>query len=336
MIILYRNQNKDLHRKFILRYKIIITGPVGAGKTTAINALTDNSAVQTDVAVSDKTTSIRKNTTTVALDYGVVEAGKNIAHVYGTPGQERFHFMWDIISQGAQGLIILLDNSRNYPLRDLKYYVKEFSPLIKRAPLILAITRYDECSQPSLSSYQQWVDDENLDTLVVKIDAREKNQVSDVVNELIRRKQIIDNPELAQLQPTLLPRIVESDVENIDSDNEVMNTSTNIDLTEESMIAVANIDNVTGVTLSNDVGDLIDSTIVDDELNDFMAFLSGMTPVVEDALKMGNIHRIMLRGPDEENLTLFVEESRTLGVTSANKVSVAALSQQVEDLLQWI
>jgi len=314
-----------------LRYKIIITGPVGAGKTTAINALTDNTAVKTDAAVSDKTTSLRKNTTTVALDYGVVIIEDDIAHVYGTPGQERFHFMWEIISQGAHGLVILIDNSRNYPLRDVKYYAKEFSALINNVPLILAVTRYDECNQPSLGDYQNWANEEGLDALVVKTDPRERNQVERIVAELIR-KQTGDNPS----SPITSPSIIDSPASPEETPEKVPVSSSSLDLTEESMLAVSKIDNVSGVTLSTDMGDLINSTINDDELNDFIAFLSGMTPVVEDLLDMGSIHRIMLRGPKEDNLTLFVEEERTLGVTSPNKVSVAGLSQQVEDLLQWI
>lgn len=316
-----------------MRYKIIITGPVGAGKTTAINALTDDSAIKTDVAVSDKTTSLRKSTTTVALDYGIVKIGSDIAHVYGTPGQERFHFMWDIISKGAHGLIILIDNSRNYPLRDVKYYVKEFSDLIKDVPLILAVTRYDQYKQPSLGSYQSWADKEGLNALVVKADPREKNQVERIVAELVRRKQAIDDPSPTKAHK---PLITKTETQSRENNQEKVLASSKMDLTEKSMIAVSKIDNVIGVTLSNDMGDLIDSTINDDELNDFMAFLSGMTPLVEETLNMGNIHRIMLRGPKEDNLTLFVEEKRTLGVTSPNKVSVAALSQQVEDLLQWM
>ena len=314
-----------------MRYKIIITGPVGAGKTAAINALTDNTAVKTDAAVSDKTTSLRKNTTTVALDYGVVIIEDDIAHVYGTPGQERFHFMWEIISQGAHGLVILIDNSRNYPLRDVKYYAKEFSALINNVPLILAVTRYDECNQPSLGDYQSWANEEGLDALVVKTDPREKDQVERIVAELVRKKQARDNPN----NTVTAPPIIDSPTQPEETPEELL-VSSNMDLTEESMHAVSKIDNVSGVTLTTDMGDLINSTINDDELNDFMAFLSGMTPVVEDSLDMGSIRRIMLRGSKEDNLTLFVEEERTLGVTSPNKISVAGLSQQVEDLLQWI
>ncbi len=71
-------------------YKIIFTGPVGAGKTTAISSLSDIPVLGTDEMASDMTVH-RKQTTTVAMDYGLMklDAGERI-HLYGTPGQERF------------------------------------------------------------------------------------------------------------------------------------------------------------------------------------------------------------------------------------------------------
>src|SRR5690554_7751801 len=74
------------------KYKIIFTGPVGAGKTTAIAAISDKPPISTDEAASDMTTS-RKSQTTVAMDYGVKYLdNSDILHLYGTPGQERFNF----------------------------------------------------------------------------------------------------------------------------------------------------------------------------------------------------------------------------------------------------
>ena len=76
--------------------KIIFTGPVGVGKTTAIAALSDDPPVQTDASASDMTQD-RKGHTTVAMDYGVIRLDEHTkVHLYGTPGQERFDFMWII------------------------------------------------------------------------------------------------------------------------------------------------------------------------------------------------------------------------------------------------
>src|SRR5512135_399979 len=107
-------------------YKIIFTGPVGAGKTTAVNSLSDIATVRTDKAATDAVLE-RKPETTVAMDYGLVNLADGVAvHLYGTPGQERFDFMWEILTEGGIGLVLLLDNTRPDPMQDLRFFVGAF------------------------------------------------------------------------------------------------------------------------------------------------------------------------------------------------------------------
>jgi len=104
--------------------KIIFTGPVGAGKTTAIASVSDVPPVCTDSAASDHV-KLSKSTTTVSMDYGMVYLDdKTKIHLYSTPGQERFSFMWDILTQGGIGLVLLLDHSGKTPIHSV------FSPCI--------------------------------------------------------------------------------------------------------------------------------------------------------------------------------------------------------------
>jgi hypothetical protein len=84
------------------------------------------------------------------------------------------------------------------------------------------------------------------------------------------------------------------------------------------------------------MGELLDSTVDDESLNEFAAYLSGLTPALIETAELGPIHRIMLRGPEDDNLTVFVEAERSLGVCSERSLSVQTLSQQVEDMLQWL
>ena len=86
--------------------KIIFSGTVGAGKSTAIAALSDIPPVATEAVASDETGLIKK-TTTVAMDYGVLNLpGGEKVMLYGTPGQERFSFMWEILSEGAIAFLV--------------------------------------------------------------------------------------------------------------------------------------------------------------------------------------------------------------------------------------
>src|SRR5690606_37353134 len=112
-------------------YKLIFAGSMGAGKTTAIAAISEISPVRTDVENTDRA-SHQKATTTAAMDYGEVTlAGGDKLRLYGTPGQTRFDFMWKILGKGALGVIILVDNSRPDPLADLREYLQAFHEIAR-------------------------------------------------------------------------------------------------------------------------------------------------------------------------------------------------------------
>jgi len=91
------------------RIKLVVSGPVGAGKTTYIKTLSQTEVICTNELASED---IGKNHTTVAMDYGTFQLGKFDVHLYGTPGQERFDFMWEVLCEGAIGLLLLLDASK--------------------------------------------------------------------------------------------------------------------------------------------------------------------------------------------------------------------------------
>ena len=316
-----------------MQYKLIITGPVGSGKTTAIESLTDKQAVSTDMPVSDAITLQRKSTTTVAMDYGTLQindATESIVHVYGTPGQERFDFMWEILSEGADGLIILLDNNRNYPFRDLKFFSEQFADFIAESGrLIIGITRLD-IREPLLQVvYEDWMEQLGLEAEIVNIDPRQKQDVLGLVHKVLELSPLEQDeaiavppplPTASHDTPPPLPRSKESSFE----------------INQRAMAAVNGLRGVTGVSITTEMGELEDTTIEDESLNQFIAYLSGITPNLVEIAGLGPINRIMLRGPEDDNLTVFVEETGSIGVCSERSISVPALSQQVEDMLQWL
>ena len=167
------------------QYKIIFTGPVGAGKTTAIDSISDVPPVKTDAAASDMTKS-RKAATTVAMDYGIMnlDDGEKI-HLYGTPGQERFDFMWDILTVGGIGLVLLLDNTRADPFQDMKFFLNSFSEFISDTSVAIGITQMDLSSKPSINDYHQQLQALDLKPAVFSVDARVKNDVSLLVQALL-------------------------------------------------------------------------------------------------------------------------------------------------------
>jgi len=135
-------------------HKILFTGTMGAGKTTAIAAVSESTPLRTEARNSDP--SLHKATTTVGLDYGEVtlEGGETL-RLYGTPGQKRFDFMWPVLARGALGLVILIDNSRPDPLADLDVYLEGFSALIAETACVVAVGRTETHPQPDLDAFAQ-------------------------------------------------------------------------------------------------------------------------------------------------------------------------------------
>ncbi len=169
----------------VQNYKIIFTGPVGAGKTTAIQTLSDGPLVSAEAKAQDMTKS-RKSTTTVAMDYGVLKLNdQERIHLYGTPGQERFDFMWDILTEGGIGLILMLDNSRQAPLQDLNFFIDAFKDFIANTALVVGITRTDEKRDPYLNTYRTALRTRNLKAPVFHVDARERQDIVMLVQALL-------------------------------------------------------------------------------------------------------------------------------------------------------
>jgi uncharacterized protein len=166
-------------------HKIIFTGPVGAGKTTAINALSDVPTVVTDARASDMTTS-RKGETTVAMDYGILKVSdKERIHLYGTPGQERFDFMWDILTEGGIGLVLLLDNTRPDPFHDMQFFLQAFARFILQTKVVIGVTRMDLKLAPGVEDYHERLYGHGPNPPVFQVDARDRRDVTLLVRALL-------------------------------------------------------------------------------------------------------------------------------------------------------
>ena len=91
-------------------YKIVVTGPFNSGKTQFIKTISDIEVVSTERRITTEDQGIKAETT-IAMDYGRVKLGDDTLYLYGTPGQTRFDFMWEILSKEMNAFIVLVDST---------------------------------------------------------------------------------------------------------------------------------------------------------------------------------------------------------------------------------
>jgi uncharacterized protein len=121
---------------------LVITGTVGAGKTTYIRSVSEIEVVDTDRKATDDVANLKQNTT-VSMDFGTLQFGEEMSlHIYGTPGQVRFDFMWEILIERAHAYVLLIAAHRPSEFHHARR-IMNFMNRRAQIPMLIGITHSD-------------------------------------------------------------------------------------------------------------------------------------------------------------------------------------------------
>lgn len=123
--------------------KMVVTGPFNAGKTQFIQSISEIDVVSTERQVSNDAERTVKATTTIAMDFGRITVDDDLVlYLFGTPGQKRFDFMWEILSEGMLGFVVVVDSSRPETFREARMILETFRAYAP-TPYVVAANKQD-------------------------------------------------------------------------------------------------------------------------------------------------------------------------------------------------
>ncbi len=163
--------------------KMVVTGPFNSGKTAFIQSVSEIDVVSTERKISSEAERI-KETTTVAMDFGRITVDDDLVlYLFGTPGQKRFDFMWEILSEGMLGFVVMVDSARPETFREARGILQTFRAYAP-TPYVVAANKQDQEDAWEVDDLRIAL---NLDSKVKMLPcvARDKDTVKNVLLELL-------------------------------------------------------------------------------------------------------------------------------------------------------
>ena len=163
--------------------KVVVTGPFSAGKTTLIRTISEITVLSTERGITDSTRS-RKAETTVAMDFGRITIDRDLVlYLFGTPGQERFDFMWEILGEGMIGYLLLVDAERADSIAEANGILEAFRRMA-RVPYVVALNRAAPDDHALTEQVRETLEIP-ADVAIMSCDATDKESVKNVLLALL-------------------------------------------------------------------------------------------------------------------------------------------------------
>ncbi|WP_446040917.1 GTP-binding protein [Streptomyces sp. SID1121] len=171
-----------------LPVKMVVAGGFGVGKTTTVGSISEITPLTTEASITSVSAGVddlahtpRKTTTTVAMDFGCITIDPTLKlYLFGTPGQDRFKFMWDDLVQGALGALVIVDTRR---LDDCYVAVDYFEA--KGIPFAIGINTFEGAVTHTLDEVR-WALDVDARVPLFAFDARERGSVRDALLTVLK------------------------------------------------------------------------------------------------------------------------------------------------------
>ncbi len=164
--------------------KMVITGPFSSGKTEFIRSISEIEVVSTERGITSDGEKEQKDVTTVAMDFGRITVDDDLVlYLFGTPGQRRFDFMWEILAEGMLGFIVMVDSAKPETFREAKSILETFRAYAP-TPYVVAANKQDHPDAWSPEDLRIALRIEPEVKLLPCV-AREKDSVRDVLLELL-------------------------------------------------------------------------------------------------------------------------------------------------------
>jgi len=132
-----------MRRGVMHNVKMVVTGPFSAGKTQFIRSISEIEVVSTERRLTHAVERSVKATTTIAMDFGRITVDDDLVlYLFGTPGQKRFDFMWEILSEGMLGFVVMVDSTRPETFREARSILETFRAYAP-TPYVVAANKQD-------------------------------------------------------------------------------------------------------------------------------------------------------------------------------------------------